>query len=394
MVGAGLAGLAAARGLQRLGHKAVVFEARGRVGGRVERTPVGDGWFEGGAEWVDADHPRVLGLAEELGAQLLPTLEREDWFVGPGFRRRASEWPELAAAESAMAQAALRPVQGTVADVIAEVSADPAVRWALAARCRSDEGLDAEAMDAAAWARGQAVYSGRAEGAMSAFRLADGCARLAHGLAAVLADVRLGCPVNAVVPDGGGVAVESAWGAESFDRAVVALPLPQARRIARRAGWPEPGGSLAPAVKLGLAFSREFWRDHGWGGSMLSASVAQQVWRAACDAPVLVTYVCGAAASDLSADAMGAAQHVLEALEEAWPGALCAWTDARVCDWAGDKWAEGGFSAPGPGPAYRPHPRVHFVGEPFAEWYGFMEGALESVERLLEEVANDGVDPR
>jgi hypothetical protein len=33
------------------------------------------------------------------------------------------------------------------------------------------------------------------------------------------------------------------------------------------------------------------------------------------------------------------------------------------------------------------------VGEPFSEWYGFIEGALESVERLSEEIGDDGLDP-
>jgi monoamine oxidase len=199
--------------------------------------------------------------------------------------------------------------------------------------------------------------------------------------------------VNSVQPSGEGVAVETAFGTEQFERAVVALPLPEARRIAFRAGWPGPGGSQAPVVKLGLAFSREFWRDHGWDGSMLSDGAAQQTWRSACGAPVLVAYVCGSAAEALGADPLGAPLRVVEALERAWPGARDAWTDARVCDWAGDEYAGGGFSAPGPGPGYRPHPRVHFVGEPFSEWYGFIEGALESVERLSEEIGDDGLDP-
>ena len=61
VVGAGLAGLAAARELRGAGRDVVVLEARDRVGGRTLNEPIGDGKVvEIGAQWVGPTQDRVL----------------------------------------------------------------------------------------------------------------------------------------------------------------------------------------------------------------------------------------------------------------------------------------------------------------------------------------------
>ena len=74
VVGAGLAGLAAARELRAAGRDVVVLEARDRVGGRTLNEPIGDGKVvEIGAQWVGPTQDRVLGLIGELGLETFPT---------------------------------------------------------------------------------------------------------------------------------------------------------------------------------------------------------------------------------------------------------------------------------------------------------------------------------
>lgn len=67
IVGAGPAGLMAARCLQQQGLKVVVLEARERVGGRTWSDTVDGAFLEIGGQWVSPDQTELLGLLDTLG---------------------------------------------------------------------------------------------------------------------------------------------------------------------------------------------------------------------------------------------------------------------------------------------------------------------------------------
>jgi monoamine oxidase len=74
VLGAGLAGLAAARDLASAGVDVTVLEARARVGGRVEQLRFDDGRpAQLGGEVVGRVHTAYLDLVEELGLTLEPS---------------------------------------------------------------------------------------------------------------------------------------------------------------------------------------------------------------------------------------------------------------------------------------------------------------------------------
>ena len=89
VVGAGLAGLNAARLLRSSGVDVTVYEARDRVGGRVLNHRFPDGTIvEVGGQWVGPTQDQVLGLISELGLELFDTYDHGDYMVSIGGRAK------------------------------------------------------------------------------------------------------------------------------------------------------------------------------------------------------------------------------------------------------------------------------------------------------------------
>ncbi len=77
IVGAGLAGLVAARRIAAAGLRPFVVEARDRVGGRMLNEEIGDGKVvEVGGQWIGPTQERLAALAAELGVGTFPTYDR------------------------------------------------------------------------------------------------------------------------------------------------------------------------------------------------------------------------------------------------------------------------------------------------------------------------------
>ncbi|MFZ0089806.1 MAG: FAD-dependent oxidoreductase, partial [Solirubrobacteraceae bacterium] len=232
VLGAGLAGLAAARDLALGGAEVVVLEARERVGGRVEAATLPDGrTVQMGGEVVGHAHHAYLELVAELGLTVEPSYVAEPGQISWGLHEGVfigDEVPWMTPAERADAERveqefarlaatvdpddpwshpdARRLDELSLGDWLREQAALPAVRrrHVLAALSLSCDGPDRSSLLADlrkhATLAGDGFYD-LAE--WEGLRCAEGSAEVAVRMAAGLGDrIRLGAVVERVAIDG------------------------------------------------------------------------------------------------------------------------------------------------------------------------------------------------
>ncbi len=378
VVGAGVAGLAAARDLANSGCDVVVVEARDRVGGRVWSTMLDNGEVvELGGEWIASGQDAVLGLAAELGLRL----------VDPGIdfvTRDAVGGEEIQMAEHQRVNRALADLVANLSDgelesitaavVVDEVADGSPAFQVLRSRLEGTCGAPLEIV------AGSEIGADFGYGEHDYYRIAGGNDSLATAMASGLT-VSLETVITSVAQSSHGVAIEAAGEVMDADAVVVAVPFPMLRRIEFDPGFPQPLASTVDRIEMGTAakvamttrsnpplFRRQDTDIPAWYWTGLAGHG---------DVRMAVTGFAGTAAGvgELLADPE--ARLRASAPEVELTGA------PTIVDWGADQLAGGCYTVIGPGirPLLRqfeePFGRVFFAGE-HTTGSGSIDGAIRS----------------
>jgi monoamine oxidase len=436
VVGAGFAGLSAARALGKRGLSARVLEARDRTGGRTyTKVLPGGPWVDLGGQWIGPTQDRVLRLVEELGVETFPTYTAgHNLLVVRGKKSRYrgtiprldpmsllnisfAQWRLESMSRKVPLEAPWRTAKAAEWDARTLASFLDANVKTRTARTLIEVGLEtvfaASSKEMSLLHALFYIRSGKdldmllgTEGGAQATRIKGGMQRLAERLAEGL-DVRLSAPVRRIEHDGSGVTAHADGASIRAQRAVVSVPPKLASQMAFDPPLVGPRAELVTKTPMGAAikctavYEEPFWRDDGLSGMCVSD-----------EGPIHVTFdnsppegTPGVLMGFCDADSARALGKLSEAGRRDAAGACFAryfGERARAPRayvdhvWELDPWSGGCYGAfmpPGVwtslGPAIRaPEGRIHFAGtETATVWSGFIDGAIESGERVAEEIA-------
>ena len=441
IVGAGFAGLAAARRLVAAGRSVVVVEARDRVGGRALNAHLPNGNVtELGAQFIDRTHTHIAALADAVGVKTFETFnegQNVSVFGGQrGLYPAATGVPTDPDVLGALAQALKLNTDAKTIPVAAP--------W----RAKDAAALDRQTLEDFKRAnipspRGRAAFDaavrviwGAEPGEMSllyalAFtagagnethpgdfvrfittprgaqemRFIGGTQVIAQRVADRLGNrVLLGTPVRRIVQDADGVRLLANGLTVRAKRAIVTVPPALALDIAFAPALPRAklqmlrGLRPGHTIKAEAVYPRPFWRDAGLSGQTISDGLITGTFdNSPPDASlgVLMGFIVGARARSFAA--LPAAQRrpaVLDAFATLVGEQARTPTGFVVKDWTDDRWTRGcptGHAPPGVlsryGPALRRATgRVHWAGsETSTFWQGYMDGAVRSGQRAADE---------
>jgi monoamine oxidase len=442
VVGAGLAGLSAAYELSQAGHHVIILEARTRPGGRVftMREPFADGLYaEAGAMQVFDSHQWTMKYIKLFGLDIDPIkpsnlssivyLQGKRIQVATG---KTVEWPlPLSADEQKLGQRglwekyvvpvlrevkegeALGEIPGslrkydriTFSEFLRGRGASPAAVALCKVGLPAGLGDGADAVSALDLLR-EATHR---EDRKQSFTIRGGTDQLAKAFAARLSEkITYGAPVIAIEQTGSGVTVVCLPAGRqrtfSGDRLVCAVPFSVLRSVrvsppfSRQKQLAIEQLEYTSVARVYLQTRKRFWLDEGLSGYASTDLPVMLVSERSINQPgtrgILESYMAGPQARRVTA--MRNSERIrtaLEGMKLVYPDLPNYFEGGAAKCWDDDEWARGAYAwfRPGQMSALLPHiaraeGRIHFAGEHASTSPGWMQGALESGNRVAREI--------
>jgi len=434
VVDAGLAGLSLARHLQQVGAEVLVVEARERVGGRTLSVPSAGAIFEHGAQWIHPGQERIRQLVQQLGLETIQQSHHGTKVVDIDGDRSTyqGQLPSRSLLGMLRTELGLRRLDAMAERVPldAPASAHLAVEWDSWSLetfgrdifrnrdCKKLFDVAVRVLMGAEPAELSLLYFlfclnsaggfrklSRLPGGAPKERLLAGVQTLSQRLAEQLGDgaVLLGAPVHAIQQGVEQVTVCSDAGEHVGRYVVVALPPHLAGRLRYEPSLPPLRDQLLQRWAMGattkvLAFYPEpSWRDHGMSGDAMSSGPISYVFDNTTGGQAsLAGVVAGKHARRWTAlSAAERRETALAELERLVGAPASSAVRYAERDWTAEPWTGGCPVSALPTRALTtfadvwraPVGRVYWAGSELARhWNGYMEGALESAERVASEV--------
>ena len=419
VIGAGVSGLFAAKELTRRGYRVLVLEARDRVGGRTytHRTSSGQA-IDLGGQWVGTPQKRVMGLIPSLGLSLFPQWDtgrhimnfdgqRMEYGGNISESKPDKNFTDFIQKLDRMAQNLEdhRDLDGIAArEWLDKECPDPRVRstidW-LFKVCISIESRDLSAYYWLYFLKGSGGYARLSDiqnGAQE-FRIQGGSMGICEALSVGL-DIRFDSPVVRIDQSDRSCIVSTRDKEYSCQRVIVTVPPPLNRHIQYVPELPHAKRTLYQNIRMGrvikvvLVYPEPWWRHKGYSGEIISNRSPIYLAYDACSADTsyaaLVCFVCGDDVDhyDRTTLLQGFADYFGE------PRMLEP-SSVFEKDWTEERYSEGCYFGVTDktilsqyGRAFQePFGRILWAGtETAGEWMGYIEGAIESAERVVSQI--------
>ncbi|MFN2491260.1 MAG: flavin monoamine oxidase family protein [Pyrinomonadaceae bacterium] len=433
IIGAGAAGLAAARDLAVTGCQVTIIEARDRVGGRIhtQRRHSSIVPIELGAEFVHGKHPKLLEIIEAASSPLCDVTERHWYFENGVLSKSHDFWNKLTALMDIM-----NPDQPdrSFSDFLDSLTDDEGTRRAKAVATRYVEGFHAAYIDRLG-VHGL-IKANEAENQINGnkpFRVLGGYDAVTQTLRAQAEESGAAVRLNTIVEElhwsAGSVKAVCLCGgrAEQIEGsvAVITLPVGVLQAQVEEQGvvkfvprFPEDklaairGVQMGHAVRITLRFRERFWEELDVQGDNAGEDLSQlgfihypeapiQTWWTLLPirAALMVGWVGGPHADKFVASgkdyalqqALTSLEQILGVSERRLRGLML---DYYMHDWTADPFSRGAY-------AYLPvggleaqrnlalplESTLFFAGEATSEGHiGTVHGAIESGQRAAREV--------